>query len=642
MCGIAGIYNSKLSIEKLNIIAKQMVDDLQHRGPDGYGIKILNDHNKLTLLTHTRLSIIDLRDVASQPMSYGDKHYWITFNGEIYNFKEIRQELETLGHKFISQSDTEVILAAYQQWGLEGFNKFLGMWAIGIWDKIHDQFILSKDRLGKKPLYYSIENETLFFASEPKAIITHLQNKPVLNKKAVSDYFSYRYVLDNETFFNSIKSVPAGHHLVFKNKNLKSIKYWNLPVFKNKIDIGESAAKEKLINILESAVDLRMISDVPLGAFLSGGLDSSIIVALMAKKSSQPIKTYTIGFEEKGFNEFEYAQAVAKHCGTQHQEIVLSVDSYLDYLLPMIKIKDAPLAVPNEIALHQLSKILKKDISVVISGEGADELFGGYGRIFRSAFDYQRVLQYKNQKIPHDLEQNLLQKYKNLDFDSELNHFLGQYSYMHYSQKMDLFNSKFFSSLGNDPHRQSFFANYWSRLEDLELPEKFMWIFQKVHLEGLLGRLDSSTMSASVEGRSPFVDHRLIEAISALPMKYKMKWKSDHDFELAKNLSSDQISEKHDITKYLLRSTYSHLLPASISERKKVGFPVPLGEWLSGPLRNYARSRLTENNAKTKEIFNPIYVDKLLSDDSKNHNKGLQLWMMVNVEEWMRCYGINY
>lgn len=639
MCGIAGIYNSKHSFDQLNQIAKKIVTDLNHRGPDGHGIKILNDNNKLTLLAHTRLSIIDLRDVSNQPMSYADQSYWIIFNGEIYNYKELKQELQTLGQKFSTQSDTEVILAAYQQWGLNGFNKFLGMWALAIWDKVNDQFVLSRDRLGKKPLYFSFNQETLCFASEPKAIIPYLDKKAELNPKAVSDYFSYRYVLENQSFFKNINSVPAGCHIVFKNKVSKIIRYWELPVYKNKVDIGEFEAKKLLTNLLESAVNYRMISDVPLGAFLSGGLDSSIIVALMAQRSSRPIKTYTIGFEEKGFNEFEYARAVAKHLGTEHKEIVLSVDNYLDYLVPMIKIKDAPLAVPNEIALYQLSKILKKDISVVISGEGADELFGGYGRIFRSAYDYQRV---SSGNLSSELEENLKSKYGNLNLGTELNHFLGQYSYMNFSEKTDLFNSNFYSALGSDPRSQLFFKKYWDKLDGLDLAEKYMWIFQKVHLEGLLGRLDSSTMSASVEGRSPFVDHRLIEAISALPLKYKMKWKSDYDHEMAKNLNSDQISENNDITKYLLRSTYSHLLPEIISERKKVGFPVPLGEWLSGPLREYARSRLSESNAKTKEIFNSKYVEKLLTDDSKNHNKGLQLWMMVNVEEWMRCYGINY
>lgn len=641
MCGIAGIFNANKSKEVLIQIGRDMCLDLKHRGPDGFGIEVLNYNQSKILLSHTRLSIIDLSDHASQPMSYSSENIWIVFNGEIYNFQDIKKELLKIGKTFKTKSDTEVILAAYSHWGLEAFNKFVGMWAIALWDKQKEEFILSRDRLGKKPLYfYKKSNGELFFASEPKAIIKYTGENLKLNSRAISDYFSYRYVLNNETFYENLNSVPAGSHIVFKLNSEKIIKYWDLPIVTNKKNPPEEEVKDNLRELLLSAVKYRMISDVPLGAFLSGGLDSSIIVALMSKMSRIPVKTYTIGFPEIGYNEFEYAKAVSDFYKTDHHEIELSVDNYLEFMDTMIKVKDCPLSVPNEIALHQLSKVLKKEISVVLSGEGADELFGGYGRIFRSAYDYLRWTD-KNFIQNDTFKKNIQSKYGTQMFTTQIEHFLNQYSYMKFDQKNELFSNSFLSSLGADHHRYKFFENYWEKLNFLNMYDKYLWIFQKIHLEGLLGRLDSATMSASVEGRSPFVDHRLIEEINRLPIEYKMKWKSEHDIEIAKNLNSDQISETHDITKYILRKAYADQLPSIISTRKKVGFPVPLGQWLSGPLRTFAKEILSEPQSKTKEIFNKKYVEALLNDDSKNQSKGLQLWMIVNVELWMRNYGIN-
>jgi asparagine synthase (glutamine-hydrolysing) len=642
MCGIAGIYNSREDAARLEHVGQKMVKQIQHRGPDGNGIKVLNQKTGAKiLLAHTRLSIIDLSNHAAQPMKSDDESLWIVFNGEIYNFIEIKDQLLKLGNTFHTSSDTEVILAAYQEWGLNCFEKFNGMWAIALWDAREQTFILSRDRLGKKPLFYSFVNETLFFGSEPKVIIEHNGLERKLNPQALSDYFSYRYVLGGDSFFQNVHAVEAGTHIVFKGNQKTVHRYWDLAVVSNKNESSESNIREQLESLLSSAVGLRMISDVPLGAFLSGGLDSSILVALMAKKSSIPLKTFTIGFKEAGFNEFEYAREVAELYHTDHKEILLDASQYLNSWQTMLRIKDAPLAVPNEIALHELSLVLKKDISVVLSGEGADELFGGYGRIFRSAYDYQRVMKYGAAALPVELKNSLLVKYSSLEFQGELDHFLGQYSYLNFTQKSEIFSSEFFGKLGADPNNRSFFAKLWPRLEGLDLHEKYMWVFQKIHLEGLLGRLDSATMSASVEGRAPFIDYRLIEFINAIPLHYKMKWKSKEDEIIAKNLNSNLISEQHDITKYLLRSQYQDRLPPRISSRKKVGFPVPLSQWLSGPLRDYARSVLLDPNSKTRSIFCRDTVECLLSSENHSSNAGLQVWMMVNVEDWMRTYQVS-
>ena len=361
----------------------------------------------------------------------------------------------------------------------------------------------------------------------------------------------------------------------------------------------------------------------------------------MANQQSEPVKTFTIGFAEQGFNEFEYASEVAFHCHSEHKEIILDVNRYMASLQTMLQIKDAPLAVPNEIALHELSKILKKDITVVLSGEGADELFGGYGRIFRSAYDYQRVVQYSKGSLPNSLGENLLKKYNDLNWTDELDHFISQYSYMNFSVKEQILRPEILTMLGNDPHNRGYFSQLWKKLDGLDLHEKYMWIFQRVHLEGLLGRLDSATMSASVEGRVPFVDHRLIEYVSALPLHYKMRWIGDSERIQAKSMNSNKISEHLDVTKYLLRSQYQPQLPERIVSRKKVGFPVPLGQWMSGPMRDYARDLLLGTDAYSRDLFQGDKINYLLKQVRGAPQLGLQLWMLLNVEGWMREYNVK-
>ncbi len=640
MCGIAGLYNSSLDNKMLEEISSTMISQLSHRGPDGNSFKIIEQKNSnRTLLVHTRLSIIDLSEAAVQPMTDNKGRVWITFNGEIYNHLELRKELESLGASFNSNSDTEVIIEAYKAWGLKCFDKFIGMWALGLWDSEIDSLILSRDRLGIKPLYYSHSDKGLVFGSEPK-IMTKFKKGPCrLNPRAISDYFGYRYVLDGKSFFSDIESLEAGTHLVFSKGKANKIKYWELPIEREKDKFNEEKLKEDLMDLLKSSVKYRMISDVPFGAFLSGGLDSSILVSIMNRLQEDPIRTYTIGFAEEGFNEFSYAQEVSDYLNTNHTQTIMDPDSYLEAMLEMIKIKDAPLAVPNEIALHKMSKILKKDISVVLSGEGADELFGGYGRIFRSAYDYERVT--SQQPINTILKQSLLEKYKNLDFKNDLDHFLSEYSYIGEEEKLDLFKDDFLKVIGSDLSNRKFFVKLWNPLEGIELTEKIMWIFQKVHLEGLLGRLDSATMSASVEGRVPFVDHRLIEFINKVPTDLKMKWKGQKEKMEAEFVNSNLISENLDITKYILREAYKNSLPKSISDRKKVGFPVPLQNWLSGPLKKYAENRLLGKNSRTESIFNRIEVKQALKQADRGPSSGLKVWMMLNIEEWMRIYDIQ-
>ena len=356
----------------------------------------------------------------------------------------------------------------------------------------------------------------------------------------------------------------------------------------------------------------------------------------MSNFTQEPIKTYTIGFDGEGYNEFSYASEVSKFLGTDHSQEILSAEDYLNLFSKMIEYKDSPLAVPNEIALHKLSKSLKEDITVVLSGEGADELFGGYGRIFRSSYDYQRL---ESGNLNEDLLKNLNIKYKSLSFKSDLDHFLDQYSYISAFDQKKLFKDEVLNKISNGLNNKEFITPLWKRLDRLSYLDKMIWFFQKVHLQGLLNRLDTASMSASVEARVPFVDHRLIEFFNKVPSKYKLKWIDKESKLKAANLNSDQISENLDTTKYILRENYKKNLPSSISSRKKVGFPVPLSVWLSGPLKNYAQENFSDSS-RTQEIFKRSGVEKALKDVGQDVKSGLKVWMMLNLEEWMIIYDI--
>ena len=640
MCGIAGIYNTSKSEGELNHFANRFNDLLQHRGPDGNGFEILkSNNNSKTLLTHTRLSIIDLSDMAKQPMNKYNGSICITYNGEIYNYKELRAELIKLGESFKTESDTEVIIAAYRNWGEKCFEKFIGMWALAIYDKDKNILILSRDRLGVKPLYFAKDKTTVIFGSEPKIILSYDRAYNEINLDSFSDYFSYRYPLGNKSFFKKINCLEPGTIKIFSNKNESTNSFWSLSETK-KIDdsqLSQADILDRTADLISSSVKYRMISDVPYGSFLSGGLDSSIIVCEMSKHVKDKIKTYNIGFSDNKFNEFEYANKVSSYFGSLHEQVLLNKDEYFTSINELIKYKDAPLSVPNEIAIHKLSKFMKNDITVVLSGEGSDELFGGYGRIFSSAADYLKVNQLGFNNLNSILKKNILTKYKESSFNSELDFFINQYSYIEFDVKKNLLNKDLYNQTSYDFLNKVFFSNIWSSLDKLNLSEKFMFIFQKIHIQGLLNRLDTATMSASIEGRVPFIDHRLIEFVNALPFQYKIRMKSNYSDDLS-NLNSDQLSEKYDDTKYLLRKIYKNQLPESIIDRKKIGFPVPLNSWTKNS-SDYLADMLLSSNARIKNFTNQDFIRNLINQHNTK-NSGLLLWMLLNSEVWMQEYKI--
>lgn len=641
MCGIVGALGH-LPPEEVIIKAS---DSLRHRGPDDAGLYI--DTKEQIALAHRRLSIIDTSSAGHQPFFSQDKKITLVFNGEIYNYLELKEELSK-DYNFQTKTDTEVLLAAYIKWGSDFLQHLQGMFALAIWDDNKKRLLIARDRLGIKPLYYYIKNKRLIFASEIKAILQFPNIERKLNKQGFLDYLSYRYALGDNTLFSDIYSLNPGYCLIADhNQEPKFVQYWDLPIVVDKKDSGEKEVLETVEKLLIDTVKSHMISDVPVGAYLSGGLDSSLLVALMSKITNKKIKTFSIGFKEDGFNEFQYAREVAELYQTEHKEILLDSQNYIDLLAEVIKFKDEPLSVPNEVALHVLSKELKKDITVVLSGEGADELFGGYGRIFRSGDDFEKMEMLKDPNFLSEqdreiLQKNLKEKYGDFNNYSNLDHFLSQYNYFFVQQKNSLLNKDLFNNERINLLNAEYFDAFLKRLKSLSAIEKYMYIFQKTHLLGLMRRLDANTMSESVEGRVPFVDHRLVEYVSALPLKYKLSWKSAQSSQEAVLLNGDQISEKYDITKSILRKIAEKYLPASITERKKVGFPVPLDDWFKGGLKKYAKDSLLSADARSRVLYNQEFLSECLNQDNNSINSlnGYNIWMLINIEIWMREYNI--
>lgn len=635
MCGILGQINLGTTGDIDKIKFKKALDLQKHRGPDDSDIYM----GDTFIFGHRRLSIIDLNSHAKQPMVSNDGNYVVVFNGEIYNYLEIKDELIKKGYKFRTKSDTEVLLNSFIEYGIKCIEKFIGMFAFAIYDKTKNEFYIVRDRLGVKPLYYTKENNNIIFSSEIKSILELSRQKKELNTDAISSYLSFRYPVLNDTFFKGIYSLPPAHYIKISKKGFELNEYWSLvnKFSEQKNDFGEEYYIKRLKDILEDSVKLRMRSDVAFGAFLSGGVDSSIITALMAQNSSKPIKTFTIGFSEDGYNEFEYARIVSDIYKTDHREIILNADDYIDTMEKLIEFKCAPLSVPNEVPLYLMSKELKKYITVVLSGEGADEIFGGYGRIFRSPYDFERMKNIDNLNLTNnekeELSKNFIKKYGVKSFSNEIEHFLNIYSYTSFKDKKKLLNIDLEKI---EKKIEEKFLNYFNEIKNETYYNKILYIFEKVHLVGLLHRLDTTTMAASVEARVPFVDHRLVEFAFTIPFKYKLKWIDERP----KTLMSDKISENFDIPKYILKKAYENELPKEILYRKKMGFPVPLNNWFGGDFNKYAKNILLSTTAKKRGLYNTSNIQKWLNSDKliKDHSFAMKIWMLINIELFIRKY----
>ncbi len=599
MCGING-FISKIDIKDAKLRISNMNTSLAHRGPDADGEYISADGR--IAMGQRRLAIVDIDARSNQPF-YLDDNTVIAFNGEIYNYLELRKNLK---HTFKTQSDTEVLVAGIKYNGIEWIKKCNGMFAFCFLDKKSNQAVLARDRLGIKPLYYYCDKNIFVFSSEIKGILNSGLVKASFNDDVIDEYLGNRYIREPYTFFKGIYQLPAGHYLTISaDMEIKIESYWELP---SEFNFDKEYNEDEIYSLFKEEVNnsikRRMLADVTVGAYLSGGVDSSLIAAITSKYSEGSVNTYTIGFPE--LNEFEYARLVADRYKTNHHEIVMDEVDYFKMMEEIIKYKDAPLGVPNEIPLAQMSQVLKRDITVVLSGEGADELLGGYGKIFRSPFDFVNV-----------------DKNKKDDFYS---YFIEKYEYVPRSIRNKYLKCKY-------PLRKEFDDAIKADFSNKSNEENVFRFFYKYHVKGLLQRVDITTMYASVEARVPFLDHELVEyCFKSVPYDLKLKWNSDEEKRLASTKPASWYSEALDKPKYLLRRYALELLPEIVVTRKKTGFPVPLNNWFP------ELEQLTKDLLCDSKWFDSDAINELCDDCKSNERAGQLLWMFLNIEIFRRLY----
>lgn len=590
MCGINGILSRSILPEFSERISR-MNSSINHRGPDNSNIYSNNNIH----LGHVRLSIIDLNERSSQPMTDFNFGITLVFNGEIYNFEELKKKLD---YKFKTKSDTELVLAFI---AIKGITSFLeeanGMFAIAVFFHNENKLIIARDRFGIKPLYYYHDDNNFLFSSEIKGLLNSGLIRAEIDMDALDDYFAYRYVREPNSLLKGICSLSSGQYLLINSDlNINISTYWSLPETINyETDYDEKTILDGLDERINNAINIRLVSDVPLGSYLSGGLDSTLISAILSKKASN-YETFTIG--EKNYNEFYYSDLASTELNVPNNKIIFDNKMFLDEIDRLVELKALPLSVPNEVYIANMSKELKKKITVVLSGEGADELFAGYGRIFRKPNDYQK----SNESNFYDY---FIKNYEYVDRDIRDKYLMTGKKYRF---QFDLKLSETFSNNENYYNVFNFFHNY--------------------HIKSLLGRLDFSTMIYSVEARVPFLDHKLVEYVySEIPLSMKLKWKSDFHELHSKKLNSEEYSEIDDIPKYALKKVSERYLPKSIIYRKKVGFPVGLKS-INSKMVNKINSQANSSN---------LFDDKLIKTlVESNNSTDLLNWMILNILSFER------
>ncbi|MDY0093812.1 MAG: asparagine synthase (glutamine-hydrolyzing) [Candidatus Vecturithrix sp.] len=619
MCGIAGYLDLQHSADQS--VIESMTRILHHRGPDGEGYHL----DGALALGHRRLSIIDLAG-GKQPMSDDSGRYWITFNGEIYNFPLLREQLMKQGHRFATRSDTETILAAYKQYGENCVDHLRGMFAFAIWDSREQTLFLARDRIGKKPLYYHFSGTRFVFASEIKAILQYPGIGRDLDQSALADYLQLQYVPFPKTIFRSIHKLPPGFTLRVTTEadrlKLTERKYWDLH-YEPDYSRSERDWCELLRDKLAEAVRIRMISEVPLGAFLSGGVDSSAVVAFMAKSQSAPVKTFSIGFKEEDFSETRYARQVAEQFGTEHHEFIVEPDAM--EMLPKLAWEfDEPFADSSAVPTYYVSKLAREHVTVILSGDGGDETFAGYGRypwavdmtrydilpdgLKRLIFGVPSALMpdgMRGKGMLRHLSKNPFGRYAGLVSQGEPGYFRGLFS--------DAFKHSLSANYSADP----FLQRYYDSCNSSDYLTRLQYLDTKTYLaEDIMTKVDRASMLCSLETRAPLLDHEFLELAAKIPAEFKLK---------------------NGITKYIFKKSLEGILPDNILYRKKMGFGVPLVHWFKGDLVDYSRDILFSTEARQRGFFNMLQIEKLLDRHQKaGRDLSPRIWGLLFFEHWCR------
>ena len=625
MCGICGKINFSSEPVESSII-NNMCSALSHRGPNDRGIYTNNEMG----LGHVRLSIIDLSPAGHQPMSNENKQIWIVFNGEIYNYKDLKAELEMKGHKFNSNTDTEVIIHLYEEYGRDCVTKLNGMFAFAIWDESKKEMFLARDRVGIKPLFYFFDNEKLVFGSEIKSILQDESVKREIDLQALHDYLTFLYVPAPNTIFKKIKKLLPGHILICKGRNITVKKYWDLNYDQESEIKSEDYYAEGLLELLKKSIKRRLISDVPLGAFLSGGIDSSAIVGLMSKLMNEPVKTFSIGFRSAGYHdERKYAMQIADMFKTEHHELEVEPDA-VELLPKLVYHFDEPFADSSAVPIYLVSKMAKEYVTVILSGTGGDDILGGYRRYFadRLAEYYLKVPGFVNNlihKIVNELPVSrtsiggeyllLMKKFIDCAPLAPEIRYISLVSFFSEDMKKQLY----FDNSNDQTRSLNILKSYFANVHTKEFLNKTLYVDLKTYVpDDLLVKEDRMTMAVGLEGRVPFLDHELIEFAATIPSNLKLKGFT---------------------TKYILKKSLANLLPKNIINRRKHGFAVPIGEWLKKDLKDFSRQILLESRTRQRGYFNHKYVEELL----RRHQSGKQdfsqhLWSLLILELWHRVF----
>lgn len=623
MCGITGFVD--FSKQSGREVLSNMAKVLHHRGPDDSGAEVIEVSNAVIGLGFRRLSILDLSPLGHQPMQNPVNGNWIVFNGEIYNFQEIKNELIALGHSFKSMGDTEVILHAYQQWGKECVSRFVGMFAILIFDNAQNKIIAFRDRVGVKPFFYYWYDGLFMFASELKAFHQNPLFKKVINKNALCSFFQHGYIPAPDTIFKNCFKLKPGHwiELNLNDRQINSGCYWNLNDFaeKEKLKIDYESALKETERILISAFNYRLVSDVPVGVFLSGGYDSSCVAAILQKEKSAQIKTYTIGFDEPGYNEAVFAKEVAKVIGTDHHEYYCTFQEAKDIIPKLAEIYDEPFGDSSAIPTTLVSMIARKHVVVALSADGGDELFAGYPRHIKSRDHINKlkllppgVRKLASSFLPDSIQtldrpnrRDKLKRVLNAKDDEEMFDVINQTFTL--SEVSKLIKGEFGTS-------QSFFQT--GRLSsDKDLISKILaFEFQTYLPEDILQKVDRATMSASLEGREPFLDHRLAEFVFQLPGEFKI------------NGSAQKIILKDIVHKYI---------PKTIMERPKMGFGVPVERWCREDLLDLFMEHMSDEALSRSGLLNTNEIipirDRYLKGNLENFER---IWFIFIFQQWFK------
>jgi asparagine synthase (glutamine-hydrolysing) len=628
MCGICGIAApSKLNRKIDEALLVRMRDVLSHRGPDDAGIFCGGS----VALGHRRLSIVDLSG-GQQPMANEDGTIWITFNGEIYNHAELRPGLEDRGHKYTTTSDTETIIHLYEERGPRVVEELRGMFAFAIWDWQQRKLLLARDRLGIKPLYYCLTGEgIIYFASEIKALIEAGAVRPELNYDALADYAANRYTSGEETMFRGVKRLLPGHTLVWNEGRVEINRYWDVSFEKPEESISEREYVEQFDFLFRESVKLRLMADVPLGMFLSGGIDSSAIAAVMSEMVPDAIKTFSVAFAEREANELEYARTVARAYSTDHHEIVISPAQFFEALPSLVYQEDEPIAHPSSLPLYFVSKLAADHVKVVLTGEGADEMLAGYGKYRTTVYNLALGRTYAR-AIPESLRRAVRRAIENAPITSRIKQKLSRtflfrppniediyfdnFSVFSRSMQRSLFTGDALERIGeSDPYSSA--VNCIKESDARELLDQLLAADTKTYLHELLMKQDQMSMAASIESRVPFLDHKLVEFAARMPVKMKLRGLT---------------------TKYVLRQAMRDRLPKEILTRKKMGFPVPIGAWFRGRFSHVVDEYVLGPRAQRRGIFDPEFVRQLVARHAAGENHAERLWALVNFEIWQRRF----